>query len=123
MNLLTEYEAAKMLRVSTRTIARLRAGGKLRYVKGRPVRIEYDDLVDYIKSETEQCQSSLLQRLSGRSSTRASSKTQKLATLASSLLTSTQAKAEDSRVASALGLSLALKQKWRLQHGRPRKTK
>jgi excisionase family DNA binding protein len=119
MNLLTEREAARMLKVSTRTVARLRAQGKLRYIPTRPIRIDYDDLVNYVKAEKVQCQNTLLQRLYARTSTRGSSKTQKLGNFLSNSLTSTQAQAEECRVASALGQSLALRQKWRLQHGKP----
>jgi excisionase family DNA binding protein len=50
-HLLLEHEAAKLLRVSTRTLARIRKAGKIRFMGGRPIRIAYEDLIDFVKSE------------------------------------------------------------------------
>jgi hypothetical protein len=46
---LTEPEAAKVLRKSTSTIKRLRLGGHLSYLPGRPVLIAAADLETYIE--------------------------------------------------------------------------
>lgn len=47
--LVTQTEAAAILRVSVRTVARLRAAGELPYLPGRPVRIETADIDRYIQ--------------------------------------------------------------------------
>lgn len=49
MRLLTQAEVAERLRVSVRTVARLRADGELPYLPGRPVRIAESDLGDYLE--------------------------------------------------------------------------
>ena len=49
--LLTEDQVAARLRRSKRSIARLRAHGKLAYIPGRPVRITEDELERYIRRE------------------------------------------------------------------------
>lgn len=46
--LLTEEEAAKILRRSTGTIKRLRLSGALAYIPGRPPMIDEVDLEEYI---------------------------------------------------------------------------
>nr|CAI0340800.1 hypothetical protein SHINE37_44668 [Rhizobiaceae bacterium] len=48
MKLLTEEEAAVILRCSRSKIKRLRMGGELPYVRGRPVLIEMSDLEAYV---------------------------------------------------------------------------
>jgi hypothetical protein len=48
--LLLEAEAAEKLRCSTGTVKRLRLGGKLGYIPGRPVTIEEKDLEIYVAS-------------------------------------------------------------------------
>ena len=48
--LLTEPEAAEILRCSPYTVARLRKAGKLPYIPGRPVLIDEADLLVYIES-------------------------------------------------------------------------
>lgn len=47
--LVTQAEAAELLRVSVRTVARLRAAGELPFLPGRPVRIDTADLERYIE--------------------------------------------------------------------------
>jgi excisionase family DNA binding protein len=48
--LLTEPEAAEILRCSPYTVARIRKAGKLAYIPGRPVLIDEADLLAYIES-------------------------------------------------------------------------
>jgi excisionase family DNA binding protein len=48
--LLTEPEAAEILRCSPYTVARLRKAGKLPYIPGRPVLIDEADLLVYIET-------------------------------------------------------------------------
>lgn len=48
IDLLTEPEAAQLLRCSTSKIKRLRLSGKLAYLPGRPLYIERQALKDYI---------------------------------------------------------------------------
>lgn len=57
--LLLQSEVAEILRVSDRTVARLRAEGKLPFLPGRPVRIRQTDLMKYIDGETLSCHSTL----------------------------------------------------------------
>lgn len=49
--LLTQPEAAKILRCSPYTVARIRKAGKLPYIPGRPVLIDEADLLAYIESK------------------------------------------------------------------------
>ncbi|MBL4766333.1 MAG: helix-turn-helix domain-containing protein [Rhodobacteraceae bacterium] len=44
MDLVTQQEAAEILRVTVATIARYRKAGKLPYFPGRPIHINRDDL-------------------------------------------------------------------------------
>ena len=50
MKLITEVEAAEILRCGTDKIKRLRLGGKLPYVLGRPVKIDEADLLAFIEA-------------------------------------------------------------------------
>lgn len=50
MKFLTEPEVAQILRCSTSKIKRLRLGGKLAYIPGRPVLISEADLDEYLAS-------------------------------------------------------------------------
>jgi excisionase family DNA binding protein len=50
LKLLTEPEAAKILRCSPYTVARIRKAGKLPYIPGRPVLIDEADFLAYIES-------------------------------------------------------------------------
>lgn len=86
--LLTELEAATMLRLSERTLRYLRAEGKVRYVRTSPRRIRYrlDDIEAYIANQTVQdappCPSTNTPRASSGtmiSSSRASAITEALA--------------------------------------------
>ena len=49
--LLTEAEVAERLRRSKQTVRRLRLGGKLPYLPGRPPRIDEADLIAFIEAE------------------------------------------------------------------------
>lgn len=49
MKFLTEAEAAEILRCSTSKIKRLRLGGELSYIPGRPVLIAETDLLAYLE--------------------------------------------------------------------------
>jgi excisionase family DNA binding protein len=51
-DLLTEPEVAEMLRCSREKIKRLRLGGKLTYIKGRPILIRRQDVDAYLSSVT-----------------------------------------------------------------------
>lgn len=51
MKLLTETEAATVLKCSTTTVKRLRRSGRLTYVVGRPVLIDEADLQAFIDAE------------------------------------------------------------------------
>jgi hypothetical protein len=51
-SLLTEPEVAEILRCSTSKVKRLRLGGKLTYLKGRPVLVRQQDLDAYLASVT-----------------------------------------------------------------------
>jgi excisionase family DNA binding protein len=51
-DLLTEPEVAEMLRCSREKIKRLRLGGKLTYIKGRPTLIRRQDVDAYLLSVT-----------------------------------------------------------------------
>ncbi|MEO1911763.1 MAG: helix-turn-helix domain-containing protein [Paracoccus sp. (in: a-proteobacteria)] len=51
MKFLTEPEVAEILRCSTSKIKRLRLGGKLAYIPGRPVLISETDLNGYLASQ------------------------------------------------------------------------
>ncbi|TCM54946.1 excisionase family DNA binding protein [Rhizobium sp. PP-F2F-G48] len=48
----TEPEVAEILRCSTSKVKRLRLGGKLTYIRGRPVLIRQQDLDAYLASVT-----------------------------------------------------------------------
>ena len=50
MNLLTELEVAQFLGCSKEKVKRLRLGGKLAYIPGRPVLVDRSDLEDYAAS-------------------------------------------------------------------------
>ncbi|MAN78366.1 MAG: DNA-binding protein [Rhizobiales bacterium] len=50
VELLTEPEVAHMLRCSTSKIKRLRLSGKLAYLPGRPLYVEYQAVIDYINA-------------------------------------------------------------------------
>lgn len=52
-DLLTDAEAAQVLRVSPRTVARLRTSGQIPYLRGRPALIERADLLAYIERRKE----------------------------------------------------------------------
>lgn len=49
MKFITQDEVAERLRVSVKTVERLRKQGKLRYLPGRPVKIPEDDLDAYVR--------------------------------------------------------------------------
>ncbi len=49
---LTEPEVAEILRCSTSKVKRLRLGGKLTYLEGRPVLVRQEDLDAYLSSVT-----------------------------------------------------------------------
>jgi excisionase family DNA binding protein len=49
MELITEKEAAELLKVSTKTVSRLRAAGEIPFIRGRPIRIRLKDLLEYIE--------------------------------------------------------------------------
>ena len=49
MELLTQQEAATRLRVSVKTVQRLRQAGQLAYLPGPPVRIPADELERYVR--------------------------------------------------------------------------
>lgn len=51
MKLLTETEAAAVLKCSTTTVKRLRRSGRLTYLEGRPVLIDEADLQAFIDAE------------------------------------------------------------------------
>lgn len=50
MKLLTDYEAAEILRCSPSKIKRLRLTGKLPYIPGRPAFILEEDLTAYVET-------------------------------------------------------------------------
>jgi excisionase family DNA binding protein len=50
--LLTEIEAAQILRCSTSKIKRLRLSGRLAYIAGRPVLISETDLDAFVEAQT-----------------------------------------------------------------------
>lgn len=47
--LLTQVEAAKMLRCSTAKVARERRAGRLAYLPGRPVMLRLEDVLDWLE--------------------------------------------------------------------------
>ena len=47
--LLTQAEAAALLRVTTWKVARERAAGRMAYIPGRPVLIRYEDVLDWLE--------------------------------------------------------------------------
>lgn len=49
MNLLTQEEAARLLRCSISKVERLRRDGALPYIPGRPVKVELADLLAYVE--------------------------------------------------------------------------
>lgn len=66
-HLLTPVEAAKKLRVSTKTLARLRGRGNLPYVMltGQTIRYKEEDLTAFIDGRTQQCPTARKARASG----------------------------------------------------------
>lgn len=56
IELLTEAEAAKRLRMSARTLRRIRLGGKIRYIQPTPRKIFYhpDDLAQFIAAHAKE---------------------------------------------------------------------
>ena len=53
--LLTQREAATLLKCSERTVIRLRMAGEIPYIPGRPVKIRLVAILDYL--ERKECQS------------------------------------------------------------------
>lgn len=51
MKLLTESEAADLLRCSREKIKRLRLSGQIRYIPGRPILIDEEDLKAFIETQ------------------------------------------------------------------------
>lgn len=49
--MMTEHEVAAYLRCSCKTVQRLRQAGRLAYLPGRPVLIDQNDFLEYVKSE------------------------------------------------------------------------
>jgi excisionase family DNA binding protein len=68
IRLLTQQEVAAVLRVSERTVARLRADGKLPAIPGRPVKIDERDLFAYIE-RSKQCHAPTEGRISSPATT------------------------------------------------------
>lgn len=55
MEILTEQEAATLLRCSTKSLQRARAAGDLAFIRGRPVKIRLSDLLNYIEKKVQTC--------------------------------------------------------------------
>lgn len=51
MKLLTEAEVADLLRCSREKIKRLRLSGQIRYISGRPVLIDEEDLKAFVEAQ------------------------------------------------------------------------
>ncbi|MBY5831907.1 helix-turn-helix domain-containing protein [Rhizobium leguminosarum] len=58
MKLITEQEAASILRCSTEKVKRLRLSGRLPYIPGRPVKIDEADLLAFIEASKKRGPSS-----------------------------------------------------------------
>ena len=53
MVMMTEREVAAYLRCSCKTVQRLRQAGRLAYLPGRPLLIDQDDFLEFIKGEMQ----------------------------------------------------------------------